>query len=113
MSENSTNSPKRKYTLLPVLVVLFVVAYGMMTMLIVEQGNTIESQRLLIKQLFSDSAELSAMKGHEALKHHTAPTRPKTYAQRPPQPKARPHQTEPRVDSPQAPADPQRSAISL
>lgn len=112
MSENSTNSPKRKHTLLPVLVVLFLVAYGTMTMLIVEQGNTIESQRLLIKQLFSDSAELSAMKGHEALKRH-APARPKTYAQRPPQPRVRPHQTEPRVDSPQAPADPQRSAISL
>ena len=48
------------------LTVLFLVAYGIMTLLIVEQGNTIESQRLLIKQLFNDSTQLSAMKGREA-----------------------------------------------
>jgi hypothetical protein len=33
-----------------------------MTMLIVEQGQTIESQRLLIRDLFRDSQELSAVK---------------------------------------------------
>ena len=33
-----------------------------MTMLIIEQGATIESQRALIRELFRDSAELSAMK---------------------------------------------------
>lgn len=112
MSENSTITPKKKNTLLPLLTVLFLVAYGMMTMLIVEQGNTIESQRLLIKQLFSDSNELSALKGHEAQKHH-APAHPRTYAQRPAPPRVRPHQSEPRVDSPQVPADPQRSAVVL
>lgn len=112
MSENSTTPSKRKYGLLPVLTVLFLLSYGIMTMLIVEQGNTIESQRLLIKQLFSDSAQLSALKGREAQKHHAAPSHPKAEA-RPEAPPARPHERQPRVDAPQAPADLQRSLISL
>ena len=48
--------------MLPVLVVLFLVSYGLMTLLIVEQGNTIQSQRTMIRQLLGDSQELSAMK---------------------------------------------------
>jgi hypothetical protein len=47
---------------LPLLTVLFLISYGLMTMLIVEQGETIESQRALIRELFRDSAELSATK---------------------------------------------------
>jgi hypothetical protein len=47
---------------LPLLTVLFLISYGLMTMLIVEQGATIESQRTLIRELFRDSAELSAMR---------------------------------------------------
>jgi hypothetical protein len=39
-----------------------------MTMLIVEQGATIESQRALIRELFRDSTELTSMK----LKAHQA-----------------------------------------
>jgi hypothetical protein len=81
-------------------------------MLIVEQGNTIESQRLLIKQLFSDSAQLSAMKGREAQKRNSEKAHSKPFAKRE-APRMRPHQMEPRVDSPQAPADLQRSTISL
>jgi hypothetical protein len=42
--------------------VLFLISYGLMTMLIVEQGATIESQRALIRELFRDSTELSAVK---------------------------------------------------
>ncbi len=38
------------------------ISYGLMTMLIVEQGQTIESQRALIRELFRDSSELSAVK---------------------------------------------------
>jgi negative regulator of sigma E activity len=45
-----------------VLTVLFLISYGLMTMLIVEQGRTIESQRALIRELFRDSTELSAVK---------------------------------------------------
>jgi hypothetical protein len=53
----------KKHSLLPLLTVLFLFSYGLMTMLIVEQGSTIESQRSLIHQLMSDSTELSTVKG--------------------------------------------------
>lgn len=53
---------QKKQSWLPVLTVLFLISYGLMTMLIVEQGQTIESQRSLIRQLFRDSQELSAVK---------------------------------------------------
>ena len=52
----------KKHNLLPVLVVLFLISYGLMTMLIIEQGRTIESQRALIHELYHDSAELAAVK---------------------------------------------------
>jgi hypothetical protein len=68
--EDAVVSPKRKHTMLPVLIVLFLVSYGLMALLVVEQGRTIDSQRNLIRQLFSDSTELSAMKGHEIQKQH-------------------------------------------
>lgn len=55
-------APAKKRTLLPLLTVLFVVSYSLMTMLIVEEGQTIESQRSLIRELFRDSTELSAAK---------------------------------------------------
>jgi len=55
-------APPRKFGWLPLLVVLFCISYGLMTMLIVEQGATIESQRALIRDLYRDSMELSAAK---------------------------------------------------
>jgi hypothetical protein len=55
------NAPK-KHGWLPFLTILFMISYGLMTMLIVEQGRTIESQRALIRELFRDSTELSAVK---------------------------------------------------
>lgn len=55
-------TPRKKTGWLPVLTVLFLISYGLMTMLIVEQGQTIESQRALIRELFRDSSELSAVK---------------------------------------------------
>ena len=61
--ENPTpaQAPKKQH-LLPVLTVLFLISYGLMTMLIVEQASTIQSQRTLILELFRDSNELSALK---------------------------------------------------
>src|SRR5579864_3083352 len=53
---------RKKHGWLPLLTVLFLFSYGLMTMLIVEQGQTIESQRTLIRELFRDSRELSAVK---------------------------------------------------
>ena len=52
----------RKNGWLPLLIVLFLISYGLMTMLVIEQGRTIESQRALIRDLFHDSTELSAVK---------------------------------------------------
>jgi len=63
-SANLTDTPAtpKKHGWLPLLTVLFLISYGLMTMLIVEQGQTIESQRALIRELFRDSRELSAVK---------------------------------------------------
>ena len=54
---------KHKYSLLPVLVALFLISYGLLSLLVVEQDRTISSQRALITSLFSDSTELSGLKG--------------------------------------------------
>jgi hypothetical protein len=64
--------PYKKHTWLPVLTVLFLLSYGLMTMLIVEQGATIESQRVLIRELFRDSSELSAVKGKAVVDKNAA-----------------------------------------
>jgi hypothetical protein len=57
-SATTAPAPKRKITLLPLLTVLFVISYGLMTLLIVEQGRTIQSQSNLIKMLVPESREL-------------------------------------------------------
>src|SRR5262252_9783561 len=57
-----TPSPKPTRSALPILVVLFVISYSLMTLLVFEQARTIESQRGLIRSLFQDSAQLSRMK---------------------------------------------------
>jgi len=63
MAIATPKEPKKKHSLLPVLTVLFVISYGLMTMLIVEQGSVIQSQRGLIRTLWSDSTELWSLKG--------------------------------------------------
>jgi hypothetical protein len=55
-------APKKKKSLMPLLTVLFLISYGMMTLLIVEQNNTMQAQRGLIELLQGDSRELWAMK---------------------------------------------------
>jgi hypothetical protein len=55
--------PKKKDSLLPILTVLFVISYSLMTVLIVEQGSVIQSQGSVIKVLLRDSVELWGMKG--------------------------------------------------
>jgi hypothetical protein len=55
--------PKSKHSFLPVLIVLFLVSYGLMCLLTVEQDKTIASQRWLITSLLGDSTELSNLKG--------------------------------------------------
>lgn len=54
---------KAPAALLPLLVILFIVSYGILTMLVFEQGQTIESQRGLIREMLKDSSQLASMKG--------------------------------------------------
>ena len=68
--QGSAQPKKRGW--LPLLTVLFLISYGLMTMLIVEQGATIESQRALIRELFRDSTELTAMKMKQAASQNPA-----------------------------------------
>jgi TolA-binding protein len=49
--------------MLPLLVILFVVSYCILTMLVFEQGQTIESQRSLIREMMKDSDQLATLKG--------------------------------------------------
>ena len=58
----ATPSPKQSRSALPVLVVLFVISYSLMTLLVFEQASTIENQRGLIHSLFQDSAQLTHLK---------------------------------------------------
>jgi hypothetical protein len=67
-----TQVPKKKRTLLPLLTVVFLFSYGLMTMLIVEQGSVIQSQRNLIKILMRDSTELWGMRGQALADQQTA-----------------------------------------
>jgi hypothetical protein len=56
-------APKKKRSLMPVLTIVFLFSYGLMTLLIVEQGAAIQQQHNLIQVLLVDSRELWAMKG--------------------------------------------------
>ena len=55
-----------------VLVALFIISYSLLTTLVVEQGRTIDVQGYLIRQLFDDSAQLTALKGTLFRKQHAA-----------------------------------------
>jgi hypothetical protein len=100
----------KKHSWLPVLIVLFLISYGLMTMLIVEQGETILSQRALIRDLFRDSQELSAVK-ISTLKER--PLAPSTKAQNPStkNPSTQiPSTQAPRIQAPSSQAGPQHGA---
>jgi hypothetical protein len=57
-------------TLLPILTVLFLISYGLLTMLVVEQARTIDNQRGLIRDLFQDSVQLTTLKGKAVQKQN-------------------------------------------
>ena len=59
----AARTTKRPAAVLPLLVILFVVSYGILTMLVFEQGQTIESQRSLIREMLKDSTQLASLKG--------------------------------------------------
>jgi hypothetical protein len=75
--------PVRKHGWLPILIVLFLISYGLMTMLIVEQGRTIESQRALIHELFRDSTELSAVRMKAQQDEHAQSAQSRSAAKNP------------------------------
>jgi hypothetical protein len=52
----------RPAAIMPLLVILFIVSYGILTMLVFEQGKTIEAQRSLIREMLKDSTQLAALK---------------------------------------------------
>ena len=74
---------KEKRGLLPVLTILFLFSYGLMTVLIVEQGSVIQSQRNLIKVLTRDSTELWMGKGKAIGDQQTARSQAQSRAQAP------------------------------
>ena len=45
---------------------LFVFSYGILTLLVVEQGRTIDSQRFLIREMVKDSDQLAALESKMA-----------------------------------------------
>jgi hypothetical protein len=67
---------KPKQQLLPLLVVLFLISYGLLALLVVEQGKTIANQRSLIQQLFQDSVELTSLKSKTYQQQHSRPASP-------------------------------------
>lgn len=73
-----TFGTKPKAKLLPLLVVLFIISYGLLTLLVVEQNSTIQNQRALIQTLVGDSAQLAHMKGQEFRQLHPLTPLPKS-----------------------------------
>jgi len=66
----------KKQQMLPILILLFLVSYGLMALLVVEQGRTIDNQRGLIRDLFTDSSQLNSIKS-SALQKHSSVGQPK------------------------------------
>jgi len=105
--------PKKKRSLLPLLTVLFVFSYGLMTVLIVEQGSVIQSQRNLIKVLGRDSTELWAGRGKSigdqqmAQSHGQAPSTQKQHSAQTPSTQT-PSTQIPSTKTPSTQAVPQR-----
>jgi hypothetical protein len=58
---NAATKRKRKLTALPLLIVLFVISYLLLTKLVIEQDKTIDSQRSMIHMLFNDNSYLSRL----------------------------------------------------
>jgi hypothetical protein len=76
LSDPPMQAEKNRPRLLPTLVILFLISYGLLTVLVMEQGRVIEVQRFLISQLFGDSVQLTAMKGKELLNRQHAAALP-------------------------------------
>jgi hypothetical protein len=99
-------------SLLPVLTILFLVSYGLLTMLVVEQGRTIDSQRNLIHVLFGDSVQLSTLNGKAVQKQQAeAQARAQSQKKSPPAQTTPSDPHSPSTHGPQAGAKNQSSKI--
>lgn len=60
-----SEAPQKKTNgaMLPFLVVLFVISYSILTLLVIEQGRTIDVQRGLLREMLKDSTQLASLKG--------------------------------------------------
>jgi hypothetical protein len=54
---------KSRTSLLPLLIILFLISYSILTLLVIEQGRTIESQRSLLHEMLKDSNQVAELKG--------------------------------------------------
>ena len=61
-TQTAVPQPKTRGALLPLLVILFLISYGILTLLVVEQGKTIEAQRSLLREMLKDSQQLATLK---------------------------------------------------
>ena len=61
-AQSEVPQSKSRGALLPLLIVLFLISYGILTLLVVEQGHTIEAQRSLLREMLKDSTQLARLK---------------------------------------------------
>jgi hypothetical protein len=64
--ESGVNKGKRKLTALPLLVVLFVISYSLLTRLVIDQDRMIDAQRSMLHSLLRDNVSLSKYHKHAA-----------------------------------------------
>jgi len=79
-AQSEVPQKKTRGALLPLLVVLFLVSYGILTLLVVEQGRTIEAQRSLLREMLKDSTQLATLKNKLA-REDSAPSHDKPATQ--------------------------------
>jgi hypothetical protein len=104
---------KKRRPMLPVLIVLFLITYGLVLSLVVFQGSTINSQRLLILDLFRDSSQFQALQLKESQKKRAAAAeKNKGQAQQKEQEKARAAKPKHRLHEPPPPQFPDGPDVS-
>lgn len=103
----AAGEPSRNRSNGQVTVILLLIALPLLALLVVQQGRVIETQRILIRQLNSDSQQLNAIRMHELQnrsKHDHASAAPQADAphQSQPSPAPTPEQKSPKPQSKRA-----------
>lgn len=70
-AQSDAPQKKTRGAMLPFLVVLFVISYSILTLLVIEQGRTIDMQRGLLREMLKDSTQLAALKNKMAREEAT------------------------------------------